>query len=375
LSDDELIAEGWDPASVENRDGDPSTRKWSELSGICADEEIIIAGPAIDSAAALLFEELVFGESSDETFDTARPGSFFSPANNSELSSFLASNDTAIAFFDVGYLLMEIDLEALALVSVMVLGEDGEEDTLFKPVPAALEDSSYPLSLVVHFLIHNDEESLEKTRGFVEHAFSEAGDLVTRAQGFFPLADAAKLLVTTRIQSESGIPKEVIESYCGPEGGTISIAGSSTVFPVADGWAKIYSSFCDVTIVVEGGGSSSGASRVCGVEGSDTAVDIGDMSREWKDDEAQVLNEFLYDCVESEEERSVIQVDVAIDGLTVAMAHAGPAVECIQILGGLSTDQLRWIFSNYNDKQLEETGWDAGSLKNSDSNSQTHKWR
>ncbi len=375
FSDDELIEDGWDPLSVEFLDSDPSTHYWSELDAKCPDQEIVIGGPAIDSEAALLFQELVFGSSSDETFDTSRPGSFFSAEDNGELSSFVAANDTAIAIFDIGYVLTEIDLEALALVSVIIPGEDGEDDSLFKPSAAAFQDGSYPLARTIRFLMFNDTESLQKSRGFVEHAFSDIGDLDTQAQGFSPLASSAKLLMTTRIQSESGITKEVIESYCGPAGGTISIAGSSTVFPVASSWADIYTTFCDVEITVEGGGSSNGAGRVCAVAERGTPVDIGDMSREWKDTEALPLSDYLYGCVEGDETREVIQVDVAIDGLTVAVAHAGHALECIEIIGGLTTHQLRWIYSNYNDQRLIETGWDPSSLKNSDSNSQTHKWK
>jgi ABC-type phosphate transport system substrate-binding protein len=104
-------------------------------------------------------------------------------------------------------------------------------------------------------------------------------------------------------------------------------------------------------------------------------VDIGDMSREWKPSEADV-NDFLYSCLEpGDPERSAIQIDVAIDDLTVAVQEgAGAASKCIQILGGLNIDQLRWIYSDHTDVKLEETGWDPKSLKNSDSNSQTHLW-
>lgn len=188
FSDGELIEDGWDPASVENLDGDPSTHSWRELNANCPDEEIVIAGPAIDSGAALLFQELVFGGSSKETFDISRPRSFFSASNNAELSSFLASNNTAIAFFDVGTILTELDLDSLALVNVIVPGEEGEDDTVVKPSAASLESDSYPLSRVLRFQLFNDEESLKRTRGFVEHAFSDAGDLVTKAQGFWPVA-------------------------------------------------------------------------------------------------------------------------------------------------------------------------------------------
>jgi len=58
----------------------------------------------------------------------------------------------------------------------------------------------------------------------------------------------------------------------------------------------------------------------------------------------------------------------------ISVKEGGTAWDCIQILGGLSIDQLRWIYSDYSDQKLEEAGWDPKSLKNSDFNSQTHLW-
>lgn len=135
----------------------------------------------------------------------------------------------------------------------------------------------------------------------------------------------------------------------------------------------IYEIGCGVTVTVQGGGSSIGADRVCG--GGDGPVDIGDMSREWKSSEAKVQdNGYVYDCLEHDTSRSAIQIPVAIDGLTVATSLRGGAQECIEILGGLTVDQLRWIYSSYTMAELESTGWDSSSLKNSDGQDSTHFW-
>ena len=136
----------------------------------------------------------------------------------------------------------------------------------------------------------------------------------------------------------------------------------------------MYQVGCDVSFTVEGGGSSNGAGRVCGNRDRGSPVDIGDMSREWKESEAIESLGFLYECVVGDTDRSAIQVPVAIDGITVATHIEGAAQECIEILGGLTTDQLRWIYSSYTDAQLEESGWDPSSLKNSDRDSSTHLW-
>jgi phosphate transport system substrate-binding protein len=164
---------------------------------------------------------------------------------------------------------------------------------------------------------------------------------------------------------------------CGPSGGRFSIAGSSTVFPIAETWAKHYMMMCpDINITVEAGGSGAGASRVCASDkNGGTPVDIGDMSRHWFEKEALASpNGYLYQCVIGEGSRSVIQVDVAIDGLSIAVAKNGTAAACIETIGGLSTDQLRWIYTNYGPDDLLATGWDSSSITNSDGNPDTHLW-
>jgi len=41
---------------------------------------------------------------------------------------------------------------------------------------------------------------------------------------------------------------------------------------------------------------------------------------------------------------------------------------------GLTDDQLRWIYSNYDEAQLISSGWDASALGNSDGDDSTHLW-
>lgn len=96
-------------------------------------------------------------------------------------------------------------------------------------------------------------------------------------------------------------------AQCGPVG-SFSIAGSSTVLPIAEAWATAYSASCPgVSISVEGGGSSAGAGRVCANEEKGTPVEIGDMSREWKDTEAIPDDQtpYIYNCVAGDTSRSV----------------------------------------------------------------------
>jgi ABC-type phosphate transport system substrate-binding protein len=90
----------------------------------------------------------------------------------------------------------------------------------------------------------------------------------------FKLPVALLLIAGTSVAGQFSLP------VCGPDGGKVEIAGSSTVFPLADAWAAGYRARCPkVNVTVEGGGSFAGASRVCGSGGN--TVDIGTMSRKF----------------------------------------------------------------------------------------------
>lgn len=83
----------------------------------------------------------------------------------------------------------------------------------------------------------------------------------------------------------------------------------------------------------------------------------------------------VYRCLMGDTTRRVIQVQVATDGLTLAVKKDGAADKCIKILGGLTMDQVRWMYSSLNEQELEATGtWDTSSIANSDGDPTTHKW-
>lgn len=117
-----------------------------------------------------------------------------------------------------------------------------------------------------------------------------------------------------------------------------------------------------------------GAGRVCAELDRGTPTDIGNMSREWKDAEANAHGNYIYECVQGDPDRSAIQIAVAIDGLTVAVQNNGIAARCIQLLKGLTMGQLRWVYSSYSEQELEKTGWDPREVPFTDNNPGTHLW-
>lgn len=166
---------------------------------------------------------------------------------------------------------------------------------------------------------------------------------------------------------------------CAPSGTVITIAGSTTVEPIALTWATGYEAKCPgVDVIVEGGGSSIGARRVCNRTDAGTAVDIGNMSREWNipAEVNRTTGNFKYICNQGTKTRTITQVEVAIDGLTVVLVNGGLVAQCLRKISGkgFTIDQLRWIYSNYTRQQLINSGWNQASLNNSDGNDNTHKW-
>lgn len=98
--------------------------------------------------------------------------------------------------------------------------------------------------------------------------------------------------------------------------GQLQQAGSSTVLPVAEAWAEELAPF-GLQVVVSGGGSGAGASKLCAGE-----IDIGDMSRELKASEVE-------DCRANGVEPVVWEV--AFDGLTVVVPHGNAWVDFLTV--------------------------------------------
>jgi phosphate transport system substrate-binding protein len=173
------------------------------------------------------------------------------------------------------------------------------------------------------------------------------------------------------------VPAVVSQDTCGPAG-TFYIAGSTTVEPIALTWAAGYTAKCPgVTVNVTGGGSTVGARKVCNLTSAGFPAEIGNLSREWRTSEANLTAPFKYACNQGDKTRTLTQVEVAIDGLSVVLINGGLVARCIRnnVTGkGLTIDQLRWIYSNYTQTQLLASGWKASALGNSDGNDNTHLW-
>lgn len=154
----------------------------------------------------------------------------------------------------------------------------------------------------------------------------------------------------------------------------IKVAGSSTVFPVANAWATA-DAMSGLDIAIEGGGSSSGARRVCAPRSDATHVDIGDMSRDWKSTEALRLDDgYTLECLESK--IRVTQIQVGVDGLAVVVAKHSRAHDCLTNpnVGGVTLAMLHWMFTNWNNTQLADYGVDLSSTVPNDDGDGIKEW-
>eukprot|EP00439_Symbiodinium_sp_Y106_P035650 s6944_g4.t1 len=156
---------------------------------------------------------------------------------------------------------------------------------------------------------------------------------------------------------------------------TLRIAGSSTVYPVVNAWSQTAQMQASYNLIVEGGGSSTGARRVCVNRTDPTHVDIGDMSRNWRTSEALRLDDgYTLECLASKQR--VTQIVVGIDGLAVVVAKNSAGHNCIvdPTMGGLTLAQLRWMFTDMTDAQLAAAGLDMTSVLPNDDGDGIKEW-
>jgi phosphate transport system substrate-binding protein len=129
--------------------------------------------------------------------------------------------------------------------------------------------------------------------------------------------------------------------------GEVFVTGSSTVEPISIKVGEFVGEQTGgaVAVTVEGPGTGDGFKKFCAGEG-----DITDASRPIKDEEAALCTEAGIEYTE---------IEVAIDGLTVATSPANSAVECLDIpalyalLGPESEGFAKWSDANALATELE----------------------
>ena len=373
----ELTASGWDSSALANSDNDDSTHLWSELDASSPASEIKISGADSESGTYEFFmDAMLNGGDGGETFDLQRPDGYTNSAEDEVVVNYLTSNGDSIGYFGYAYYKANQD----TLTAVAIMNDAGE---YVAPTPSTVADGSYnPLGRFIYMNLHLDSNDLALTLPFLEFGFSSAGDALVNQVGYVPLTagqDAEMELqrISWMYHTYVWTDAQKDDYWCGSDQ-TITVAGSSTVFPVMNGWGDEYSGtdgLCPgYTLTIEGGGSGAGAGRVCDNSEKGTKVMIGDMSRGWKAEEATSYGNGVYHCLKGDTSIQVTQLPVGLDGLSVVVKKGGAADTCVSGMGGLTVDQVRWIYSDYTAAELVATGWDSNSLANSDGDDSTHLW-
>jgi ABC-type phosphate transport system substrate-binding protein len=258
--------------------------------------------------------------------------------------------------------------------------------------------SLYPPALVrqFHWNIpknNSPQEVVAKIGPVLNTGFSIDGDQALRNYDFLPLSVLEKSIMSARLIVGSGLRSSTNRSVgCGDSelaGGRLVVAGATVVHSLAELWAGVFETLCapdairvnvTETVVKDGStgsnndtSSSESARLVCGQNEEASAIDIGTMDRDWLFPvEAAASNQNgQFECADSG--KQVLQVHVATQALSVVASLQGSAFACLEHLGGLTMDELRWIFSNLSEQELMNDGV-VGVPSNSDGNAETHLW-
>lgn len=188
--------------------------------------------------------------------------------------------------------------------SVKGVPVDGTE-----PTNETVADGSYPIARP--FNMAYGEDLSTQAQAFWDFIFSAEGQAIVEEQGYIAVEpDAAAY------EEQEGIE------------GTISLAGSTSVEPVATAISEAFNEvYPDVTFEISATGSSAGVTAA-----QDATADIGMASRELSEDEASTLTHEA----------------IARDGIAVVVNNENP-------LEGLTLDQVQQIFTG------EITTWDEVS--------------
>jgi len=368
-----LVSYGWNPLSVPYQDGDDSTHLWSELHENCTDDEIVLAveevGEGNADAMDYVYEHIV--RSPGETMRD-----HFNATSLEELRGYMQANSGAISIFHL-YDTLSKEYQSRGIIAVGIKNDDGK---LIMPSAMTFESESYPFLKKVTVGLVKDDTALQATRPFFEFGYSTSGTEILKQLGYWPIEEWKQHSMFCRLGSDLGVSLKEIQAYCKAVADeadhSVDISGGDTVLPIIRAWRDLYTIGCPVDIGLTGGRSSDGARLVCSSLETGEHVDVGMMSRDFDastEATPRANTPFVYDC-NADKASSAIQIEVGLDGIAIVLAIGSEGEKCVRLLGGLTMDQLRWMYSSYSDDKLKKTGWDPRSLRNNDFNTKTHLW-
>jgi len=272
---------------------------YSEVGG--PDAEIVVVSREEGSGTRAAFEELVLATGDTEAVIAENA---ILQQSNGQVRTTVATTPDTIGYLSFGFL-----DESVSTVEI-----DGVE-----PSVSNVKNGTYPIFRPLNMLTNG--EPAELAQAFLDFILSDAGQAIV-AEDYITVTEEENVEVAATTEAVA-------------LSGQIQLAGSTTVQPLAEVLAEAFmAENPDVTIEVQGGGSSVGVTSA-----GEGTVNIGTASRNVKDSEFETFPE--------------LQVfTIAYDGIAIV---TNPDLE----LPSLTIDQVKAIFSGEITNYSEVGGPDA----------------
>ena len=312
-------------------DAEGKVMKWDQVRPGWPDEDIRLYGPGVDSGTFDYFTEVVNDEGG------ASRGDYTASEDDNVLVQGIAGDKHSLGFFGYAYYVENQD-------KLKLVGVDGGAGCV-TPNDATIEDGSYqPLARPLFIYIRKDSLDKPHIAEYARfHLGPEGGQQLVRDVGYLPYPQEVYTLAQERVDKgltgtlfggdnpQKGPVETVLANNASGQApsmmapdftaleGSITIDGSSTVFPVSEAVAEEFGILTggNVRVTVGLSGSGGGFKKFCNGE-----TDISNASRPIKGKEVAA-------CAESGIE--YVEVPVAIDGLSVMTHPANDYIDCMTI--------------------------------------------
>jgi ABC-type phosphate transport system substrate-binding protein len=192
----QLVANGWNPATLPKYINNDMDHLWFELGGSgCLPLQIFIAGsPSVAGTFQYFVSVTMTGPG--ETIDMNRPTGYFNvPSDDpNEVAAYLAASYPSIGFF--GYSYYAKNTKTLGAAAIK-----NKAGVFVPPSETAFINGSYnPYTRLVYMQLVTVFLTFQKTSAFVRFATqTSVGDSLATSAGLFPVSSAGKTIIKQRL--------------------------------------------------------------------------------------------------------------------------------------------------------------------------------
>ena len=252
---------------------------FSEVGG--PDAPITVVSREEGSGTRAAFEELVmeYKDDAGESQVKLISESALLQQSNGQVRTVVSTTPNTVGYLSFGFL--DDSIGAVAIDDV-------------EPTVANVKNDSYPIARPLNMMTNGTPNEL--AQAFLDYILSEAGQEIV-AEDYISVTEAAGETMDMPMNLE----------------GTLTLAGSTTVQPLAEVLAEMFMDmYPDVVIEVQGGGSSVGVTSA-----GEGTTDIGNASRAIKSSEFEKFPELQVFTIARDGIAIVTSPDIELPGLTV----------------------------------------------------------